>query len=344
MLRLKEGFDNNNSRCQENFNFESENQEINKKSPSEKNVSLCCNENKSTKSYCRSILFHGKEIISYCTTSSINSNETMLCVPIKDIVSTYFPNSTDEQFIELCRSKKITRYKPDRSAKSDLSLRLININQLDQYWNFFIEQLLPKRESICSYKSDSNENNNENSSINNIIPTKTNSNDDNQSKLSSEIIKLNIENISEIVQSSIEEDLFNNNQENLSYKINSIISIDNQLNHIETNSSIDQHIEIREEKEEQEQDTLLINHIDKQDNQFIKDLSENKQDKLILSMIKKNILKKKRRRSNKLTLRSKRRKEKEFKSMINNDIQYWIKKYSIEPISIYLNRVNKPTN
>jgi len=99
--------------------------------------SLC----KSTNSYCRSIVFHEKEIISYSTTSSINSNETISCLSIKDIVLTYFPGTTPEKFIHLCRLKQIIRYKPDKSTNSDLSLRLINIQQLDQYWQFFIQQL-----------------------------------------------------------------------------------------------------------------------------------------------------------------------------------------------------------
>ncbi|CAF3879870.1 unnamed protein product [Rotaria sordida] len=144
-----------------------------------------------------------------------------------------------------------------------------------------------------------------------------------------------------MVQLSIEEHLSDHQEKNLSCQVNSIKSMDNELSHLETNSSIDQQIEIRQN---QQQDALLKNHIDKQDNQFIKDSSENKQEKLSLSMIEKKILKKKRRRSQKSILTSKRRTQKQSKSMKNNEIQWWINKYSIEPISIYLHRVNKPTN
>jgi hypothetical protein len=79
--------------------------------------------------------------MSFITTSSMDSNQTILCVSIKDIVSTYFPFNTPEEFIQLCRLKQIIRYKPDKSTNSDLSLRLINIQQLEQFWNFFTKHL-----------------------------------------------------------------------------------------------------------------------------------------------------------------------------------------------------------
>lgn len=115
--------------------------------------SLC----KSTNSYCRSIVFHEKEIISYSTTSSTNSNETISCLSIKDIVLTYFPGTTPEKFIHLCRLKQIIRYKPDKSTNSDLSLRLINIQQLDQYSQFFIQQLSPNLQSTFFSQSEFNQ-------------------------------------------------------------------------------------------------------------------------------------------------------------------------------------------
>jgi hypothetical protein len=99
---------------------------------------------KSSNSYCRTILFHEKDIMSFITTSSNDSTKTILCLSIKDIVSTYFPFCTPEEFVQLCRLKQIIRYKPDKSTNSDLSLRLIDIQQLEQYWNFFNKHLSTK--------------------------------------------------------------------------------------------------------------------------------------------------------------------------------------------------------
>jgi hypothetical protein len=113
---------------------------------------------KSKNSYCQSIFFHGKEIITYCTTSSTDLNQTILCLSIKDILLTYFPWTTSEQFIQLCRLKEIIRYKPDKSTNSDLSLRLINIHQLEQYWNFFTHQLSPNPQLTSSPTSQFNQN------------------------------------------------------------------------------------------------------------------------------------------------------------------------------------------
>ncbi len=101
-------------------------------------------------SFCREIIYHGKEILSYCTTSSIDfnekANETISCLAIKDIVSIYFPWSTIEQFIQICRKKQITRFKPDKTTDCDSNLRLINIKQLEYHWNFIIKELLPNKQ------------------------------------------------------------------------------------------------------------------------------------------------------------------------------------------------------
>jgi hypothetical protein len=109
------------------------------------------NKRKSNNSYCRSITFHEKEIMSYSTTTVTDSNETTLCFSIKDIISSYFPWTTPEKFIQLCRIKQIVRYKPDTpNVNSDLSLRLINMKQLDQHWEFFIQELLPNTQIVSS--------------------------------------------------------------------------------------------------------------------------------------------------------------------------------------------------
>jgi hypothetical protein len=111
----------------------------------------------SNNSYCRSILFHEKEIMSYNTISSIYSNQTIVCLSIKDIVLTYFPSATPEEFIQLCRLKQIIRYKPDKSTNSDSSLRLINLQQLNQHWNFFVQHLSPKPQSTFCVQSQFNQ-------------------------------------------------------------------------------------------------------------------------------------------------------------------------------------------
>ncbi len=111
----------------------------------------------SSNSFCRQITFHGKEIFSYCTTSSIHLNEkdnqTISCLSIKDIVSVYFPWSSIEQFIQICRKKQITRFKPDRSTDCDSTLRLVNIQDLEFHWNFILKELLPNTQTLSSQQS-----------------------------------------------------------------------------------------------------------------------------------------------------------------------------------------------
>ncbi|CAF3521052.1 unnamed protein product [Rotaria sp. Silwood1] len=111
-----------------------------------------CKTNESNNSFCQRILFHGQEIFSYCTTPSINfnsiDNKTISCLSIKDIVSIYFPWSSIKQFIQICRNKQITIYKPDKSTSSDSTLRLINIEQLENNWNFILKELLPDKQIL----------------------------------------------------------------------------------------------------------------------------------------------------------------------------------------------------
>ena len=102
-------------------------------------------------------MFHGKEMLSYCTTSTIDLNEkcqkTISCLSIKDIVSIYFPWINIEEFIEICRKKEITRYKPDKSTDCDSTLRLVNINQLENHWNYILKELLPNTQSTIKKNS-----------------------------------------------------------------------------------------------------------------------------------------------------------------------------------------------
>jgi hypothetical protein len=107
---------------------------------------------KKNESFCREIIFRGKEILCYCTTSSIHLNDkTVSCLSIKDIVSIYFPYSSMDQFIQICRKKQITRFKPDKSTDCDSTLRFINIQDLDFHWNFIINELLPNSQ-ISSFQ------------------------------------------------------------------------------------------------------------------------------------------------------------------------------------------------
>ena len=112
-------------------------------------------------SFCREIVFHGKEILSYCTTSSSNVNEkdhqTIACLSIKDIVSVYFPWSNIEDFIQICRKKQIIRFKPDKSTDCDSSLRLVNIQELEHHWNYILKELLPTTQTPLNYPPKSRE-------------------------------------------------------------------------------------------------------------------------------------------------------------------------------------------
>jgi len=148
-----------------------------------------------------------------------------------------------------------------------------------------------------------------------------------------------LEKSSETVQSSSEEHRISSPDENSSYQTDLIQSIDNQQIDLETNSVMEQLIEIIQQ---QEQENFLENNIDKEQNQLTRDSSENKQQQINLSTIENKSLKRKRRRSQRSFFTLKRRKPKQSKSISNDQIQFWINKYSIEPISILLHRANLP--
>jgi hypothetical protein len=107
--------------------------------------------------------------------------------------------------------------------------------------------------------------------------------------------------------------------ENTSSKMDLIQSIDDENLHLEINSLLNQLIKIIEEQ-----------------NESIANSSENQQEETILSTTENKNLKRKRRRSQRCLFTSKRRRRRQS----NDQTQWWIKKYSIRPISILLDRVN----
>jgi hypothetical protein len=142
---------------------------------------------------------------------------------------------------------------------------------------------------------------------------------------SSNIIEQSVENISSSILSE---------HQSSPFQIDSIQSKDNNEHiYMETKNLLNQIIEIIEEQE-----NLFENKNDEEEYQLITDLSENKQEETILSMIENKNIKRKRSRSKKCPFTSKRRKRKQ----LNHQIQWWINKYSIEPISILLHRVDLP--
>jgi hypothetical protein len=96
-------------------------------------------------------------MLSYCTTSTIDLNDkchkTISCLSIKDIVYIYFPWINIEQFIDICRKKQITRYKPDKSTDCDSTLRLVNIKELENNWNYILKELIPNTQSTINKNS-----------------------------------------------------------------------------------------------------------------------------------------------------------------------------------------------
>ncbi|CAF1046425.1 unnamed protein product [Adineta steineri] len=310
----------------------------------EKDIGSSSNGYKSNNSYCRLIVFHGKEIKSYSTTSSINSNETILCLSIKDIVLTYFPWMPFEKFVDLCRIKHILRYKPDKSTHSDLSLRLINLHQLEQHWEFFNQQFIPKTQPISPQQSIVDQkNNNEKCSIEDSLLS-TNNSHDNESKSTSNIIEQSFEKFSENIQSYPQEHGSSSpsQDKNSSCQNDVIESVDNEQTLLQNNSVMDQQKEIIQEQEQEQQpqheDFPEETDVNKEQNEVIIDSSENIQEQTIPTTIENKDLKRKRRRSQRSFLTMKRRKQKSSKSMSNEKFQWWIQKYSIEPISIVLDR------
>ncbi|CAF1403493.1 unnamed protein product [Adineta steineri] len=173
--------------------------------------------NEINKSFCREIIFHGKEILSYCTTSSLHLNEknnqTLSCLSVKDIVSVYFPWSSIEKFIQICGKKRITRFKPDKSTDYDSSLRLVNIQELENHWSFIIKELLPNTQTNNDYQSNQLEKDkllDESSSID--IPKLSKSNE-------IFVSNVNVEQEKESIELSLKENVIDkylpNNNENL---------------------------------------------------------------------------------------------------------------------------------
>lgn len=109
--------------------------------------------------------------------------------------------------------------------------------------------------------------------------------------------------------------------ENLPCQLDTAQLIDDEQIHLEIDSLLKQLIQIIEQ------------------NEFIlTDSMKNQEEQTILNTIEKKTMKRKRRRSQKCLFTVKRRKHK----LSNHQIQSWIRKYSIEPISILLDRVNIP--
>ncbi|CAF1275401.1 unnamed protein product [Adineta steineri] len=265
--------------------------------------------NEINKSFCREIIFHGKEILSYCTTSSLHLNEknnqTLSCLSVKDIVSVYFPWSSIEKFIQICGKKRITRFKPDKSTDYDSSLRLVNIQELENHWSFIIKELLPNTQTNNDYQSNQLEKDkllDESSSID--IPQLSKSNE-------IFVSNVNVEQEKESIELSLKENVIDkylpNNNENL-HLLNLTENgktINDCLNTIQQDISL-----------ENQQDSSIINEE--------KNLSNKK--KL-----------KRRRRQIRLTSYSAKQKRKKYLKKLSIE-QFWMKKYSIEPFSIRINR------
>ncbi len=121
--------------------------------------------------------------------------------------------------------------------------------------------------------------------------------------------------------------------ENLPCQMDSIQSIEDELIHPEAQSLLDQLIQIIEQQENSSE-----TKIDKEENQLINDSSEGKEEETIVLTIESKTVKRKRRQSQICPFVSKRRKRRQSK----DQFQWWINKYSIQPISIFLDRVDVP--
>ncbi|CAF1329895.1 unnamed protein product [Rotaria sordida] len=297
----------------------------------------------SNNSFCRQIVFHGQEILSYCTTSSTNlkekDNQTILCVSIKDIVSIYFPWSSIEQFIQICRRKQITRFKPDKSTGCDSTLRLVNMQELENHWNFILKELLP--DTQISSNKHSNQSEKDKLSVefqeNNLSLT-NNSND----SLSSNI---NNQDSTKTLGLSFKENL----SETSSAEVDNSMENNNENRHLLNNSYIESNDNINKSYQSIEQDN--------NENQFEMNVLEDKQEKQTLSTINKKVSKGNQHRSTISYNYSKRRKQQLKRSNHHNkcskhqllkqysndvDQQLWMKKYSIESFSIIIDRYKLP--
>ncbi|CAF0962919.1 unnamed protein product [Adineta ricciae] len=302
-------------------------------------------------SFCREIVFHGKEILSYCTTSSSNVNEkdhqTIACLSIKDIVSVYFPWSNIEDFIQICRKKQIIRFKPDKSTDCDSSLRLVNIQELEHHWNYILKELLPTTQAPLNYPPKSDQ------------------------MIEKEPLPAEIP-----VTKNIEEEILTSN-----------VNIDESIKSVEPSPCLTPHPPPPAEEEEEEQqqpvtDNSVSNEMENAQHLLddipceINESSETMEPQVILELSTKeaeepevkekekeaeaedvstiaeiNIslentslkqTQRRRRRSKISTYSSKKRKRENLKTIDNE--QFWLKKYSIEPFSILLDRYQLPVD
>jgi hypothetical protein len=129
--------------------------------------------------------------------------------------------------------------------------------------------------------------------------------------------------------------------ENSPCQTDSIQSIDDEFILLETQSLLNQLIEIIEQQE-----NSLKTKIDKEQNQLINVLSkeedndddEKEENESVLLNIENKTVKRKRRQTAKCPFMSKRRKHKQSK----DQLQFWVDKYSIQPVTIFLDRVVVP--
>ncbi|CAF3973828.1 unnamed protein product [Adineta steineri] len=226
-------------------------------------------------------------------------------------------------------------------------MRLINLHQLEQHWEFFNQQFIPKTQPISPQQSIVDQkNNNETCSTEDSLLS-TNNSHDNESKSTSNIIEQSFEKLSENIQSYPKENGSSSpsQDKNSSCQNDVIESVDNEQTLLQNNSVMDQQKEIiQEQEQEQEQqpqheDFPEETDVNKEQNEIIIDSSENIQEQTIPTTIENISLKRKRRRSQRSFLTMKRRKQKSSQPMSNEKLQWWIKKYSIEPISIVLDRI-----
>jgi hypothetical protein len=128
---------------------------------------------------------------------------------------------------------------------------------------------------------------------------------------------------------NIEADSIHSRRESSVSQMDLIEPADDEQIHLETNSEMDQQVEL-----EQQQENLSENQ-----NELIIDLSIINNETTLSPIENKNI-KRKRRRLRRFHLTVRKRNQKRSKT----SIQWWINKYSIEPISIILHRINLPTD
>ncbi|UJR24691.1 hypothetical protein I4U23_006064 [Adineta vaga] len=300
---------------------------INTMYDSSKNV--LSRKNETSSSFCRAIIFHGKEILSYCTTSSMNVNEkdhnTIACLAIKDIVSIYFPWSTIDEFIQICRTKQITRFKPDKSTDYDSSLRLVNIQELENHWNFILKELLPTTQ-VSTHDPPQSDQIVEKEKVVDEIPLI----DIPVTKTTEEILTSNV-NIEQESIKSVEPSPPSAAAAQEETIVDNSLSNDNESSHLPN--------DIPKEIND-------ISEIIDQQNEFEMSVTETKEAEVSeenISLENKSVKKnqrRRRRRTSLLSYSSKKRRRENLKTIDNE--QFWMKKFSIEPFSICLHRYQVP--